>query len=95
MFGIAPREANSMDPQQRLLLEVSWHALENAGIAPNSLNGSKTGVFVGITNNDYRLLQFKQGEMDTIDAYHSSGVALSIASGRISYVLGLKGRVYR
>ena len=52
-FGIAPREAAAMDPQQRLLLEVSWEALEHAGIAPHTLAGSATGVFVGISTHDY------------------------------------------
>ena len=57
-FGVAPREAVHMDPQQRLVLEVSWEALENAGKAPGRLEGSATGVFLGICNNDYaRLLQ--------------------------------------
>ena len=52
-FGISPREAVSMDPQQRLLLEVTWEALEHAGIAPSSLAGSQTAVYVGITTHDY------------------------------------------
>jgi acyl transferase domain-containing protein len=90
-FGIAPREAISMDPQQRLLLEVSWEALEHAGIAPDSLSGSRTGVFVGICTSDYSQLQIKAADPARFDAYYGSGVAHSIASGRISYVLGLQG----
>jgi len=54
-FGISPREAAGMDPQQRLLMEVSWEALENAGIDPHTLSGTKTSVFVGMTTNDYSL----------------------------------------
>lgn len=89
-FGIAPREASTMDPQQRLLLEVSWQALENAGIAPERLAGTATGVFVGICNSDHfhRLLQ--RGPA-SIDAYLASGNAHSVAAGRISYCLGLQG----
>lgn len=89
-FGIAPREALTMDPQQRLLLEVTWQALEHAGIAPESLAGSSTGVFVGICNADYfkRLLN---RSADSIDAYFASGNAASVASGRIAYCLGLQG----
>ncbi|GAF72012.1 unnamed protein product, partial [marine sediment metagenome] len=90
-FGITPREAVSMDPQQRLLLEVSWHALEHAGQAPAKLAGSPTGVFVGMTSSDYVHLQIKTGDLTNTDAYFSTGVAHSIATGRLSYVLGLQG----
>ena len=90
-FGIAPREAQSMDPQQRLLLEVTWEALERAGQTPNKLAGSRTGVYIGISGNDYSHLQAKSTGAEAIDTYFGAGVAHSIASGRISYVLGLQG----
>jgi acyl transferase domain-containing protein/acyl carrier protein len=90
-FGIAPREAQGMDPQQRLLLEVSWEALENAGQAPDRLSGSRTGVFVGLCGNDYAYLQLKSEDASLLDAHFASGVAHSIASGRLSYLLGLQG----
>jgi acyl transferase domain-containing protein/NADP-dependent 3-hydroxy acid dehydrogenase YdfG len=90
-FGITPREAAGMDPQQRLLLEVAWEALENAGIAPTSLAGSATGVFVGIVNSDYEHLSRERGGQEEFGAYFASGNARSVASGRISYVLGLQG----
>ena len=89
-FGISPREAASMDPQQRVLLEVTWEALENAGLCPNRLAGSRTGVFVGVCNSDYLLRQFRTGR-GSIDAYLATGNAHSVASGRISYLLGLQG----
>ena len=89
-FGIAPREAISMDPQQRLLLEVVWEALENAGQNPLGLAGSKTGIFIGIWNNDYSTLQMTNQSSD-LDMYFGAGNSNSIASGRISYVLGLRG----
>ncbi len=88
-FGISPREAAGMDPQHRLLLEVAWEALENAGQSPDALLDSRTGVFVGITNNDYARMQL--ADIDRIDAYVGTGNAASIASGRLSYVLGLRG----
>ncbi len=87
-FGIAPREAVSMDPQQRLLLEVIWNALEHAGQAPDQLSGTDTGVFVGISTNDYAGLIDQAG---LADSYRSTGNAASIAAGRISYALGLQG----
>ena len=90
-FGIAPREAISMDPQQRLLLEVAWEALERAGQAPHTLYGTKTGVFLGITTSDYAQVQKDAIGIESIDQYYSSGIAHSIASGRLSYILGLRG----
>lgn len=90
-FGISPREAMAMDPQQRLLLEVSWEALENAGLSPSRMQGSETGVFVGIGNYDYSQLQAKEGNPDNAGSYSGTGNALSVAAGRLSYVLGLQG----
>ncbi|NEQ82090.1 MAG: type I polyketide synthase, partial [Moorea sp. SIO2I5] len=90
-FGISPREAVGLDPQQRLLLEVSYSALENSGLAPESLKGSKTGVFVGICFDDYARLIINSGNLELIDAYTSLGTARNIAVGRLSYIFGLTG----
>ncbi len=87
-FGISPREALSMDPQQRLVLEVAWEALEHAGCSPRGLAGSATGVFLGMITNDYDK-QFL--DLRRIDAYFASGISPSLASGRLSYTLGLRG----
>ena len=89
-FGISPREAKNMDPQQHLLLEVCWEALEHANIIPESLAGSRTGVFIGICNQDFSLLSMSRDKTD-IDAYMTTGMAHSVASGRLSYTLGLEG----
>ena len=88
-FGISPREAARMDPQQRLLLEVAWEALEDAGQVGEKLAGSQTGVFVGISNNDYGRTQFS--DLSRIDAYAGTGNALSIAANRISYSFDFRG----
>ncbi|MEO8816118.1 MAG: type I polyketide synthase [Mycobacterium sp.] len=88
-FGISPRESAQMDPQQRLLLEVAWEALEDAGQVPEKLAGSRTGVFVGISTNDYGFLRL--GQPALVDAYTGTGNALSIASNRLSYVFDFHG----
>jgi acyl transferase domain-containing protein/acyl carrier protein len=88
-FGISPREAARMDPQQRLLLEVAWEALEDGGQVVERLGGTKTGVFIGISSNDYGHIQFSNPEI--IDAYAGTGNALSIAANRISYLFNFRG----
>jgi acyl transferase domain-containing protein len=89
-FGISGREAEQMDPQQRLLLEVTWEALESAGIAPDQLRGSRTGVFVGITTSDYFHLALANNPA-ALDIYTATGNALNTAAGRLSYILGFNG----
>ena len=86
-FRIAPVEAQAMDPQQRLLLETSWEALEDAGIAPEELRGSQTGVYSGMFTSDYRDL----ASAGTRGLYRSTGSSFSAAIGRVAYTLGLEG----
>ena len=89
-FSISPREAATMDPQHRLLLEVTWEALENAGMAPDKLTGSRTAVYVGISTFDYGQLMLYR-ELSQIDAYCVQGVCHSVGAGRLSYFLGTQG----
>jgi acyl transferase domain-containing protein/SAM-dependent methyltransferase/NAD(P)-dependent dehydrogenase (short-subunit alcohol dehydrogenase family)/acyl carrier protein len=90
-FSIAPREATSMDPQQRLLLEVAWETLENAALAPDRVKGANCGVFVGLYYNNYALTGRGSPAPEIIDGWSASGSHTSIAAGRLSYLLDLKG----
>src|SRR5262245_35681466 len=88
-FGISPREAALMDPQQRLLLQVAWRALEDAGIPAESLAGSSTGVYIGVSHSDYHGIQ--QFGRRQIDVHAATGGALSIAANRLSHRFDLRG----
>ena len=85
-FGIRPIEARMMDPRQRMLLETSWHALEDAGIDPGPLKGSRAGVFAGLGGSEYRDLIAAAGKDDSY-----LGTAASVAIGRVAFALGLMG----
>ncbi|MFF6975658.1 type I polyketide synthase, partial [Streptomyces tsukubensis] len=89
-FGISPREATAMDPQQRLVLELGWEALEDGGIVPGDLRGSRTGVFVGAIADDYATLLRRQGPT-AIGRHTLTGLNRGIIANRVSHTLGLQG----
>ncbi|WP_329025628.1 type I polyketide synthase [Streptomyces sp. NBC_00690] len=88
-FGISPREAVAMDPQQRLLLMASWEAVEQAGIDPLTLRGSRTGVFAAAIDQGYATLGATASE--AVQGFLMTGNSMSVMSGRVSYALGLEG----
>jgi acyl transferase domain-containing protein/aryl carrier-like protein len=90
VFGISPREAVGMDPQQRMTLQVVWEALERAGYAPDRLEGSSTGVFVGVSTTDYVRARQEIGDIRDTDGYQLIGEPAFIA-GRVSHTFGLMG----
>ncbi len=92
-FRISPVEAQLLDPQQRLMLEVSWQALEDAGIDPEQLRGSRTGVYAGISNYDYRglILDSQDTAEPAASLYAVTGTSFNTAIGRVAFALGLTG----
>ena len=92
-FRISPVEAQLLDPQQRLMLEVSWQALEDAGIDPDRLRGSRTGVYAGISNNEYRTLVLEGNDTaePATSLYSVAGTSFNTAIGRVAFALGLQG----
>ncbi|WAM29663.1 type I polyketide synthase [Myxococcus sp. NMCA1] len=90
-FDISEREAVQMDPQHRFTLEVTWEALESAGQRLEQLEGSRTGVFLGLSGQDFMLQNMHSGDARRIDPYAGTGTTASIAAGRISYVFGWMG----
>ncbi|QBS39114.1 type I polyketide synthase [Nocardia sp. CS682] len=86
-FGIGPREATVMDPQQRMMLQLSWEAIERSGRDPRSLHGSATGVYLGVYSTGY----LADPAPEQLNGQVGTGLSPSVASGRISYTLGLHG----
>ena len=95
-FRISPVEAQLLDPQQRMMLEVGWHALEDAGLDPDRLSGSRTGMYAGISHIEYRGLIYESNDLSepATGLYTLTGTPLNAVSGRVAYVLGLNGPAF-
>lgn len=92
-FGVSPREAEKLDPQQRLLLEVTWEAMERAGLIPQTLVGTKTGIFLGIMNADYFAMNLALPR-EQQDAYSATGNGHCFPAGRLAYTFGFEGPAF-
>ena len=90
-FGMSPREASHLDPMQRWLLEVTWEAMEDAGLVPERLAGSRTGVFMGVFTEDTKVLQLSESNRELIGSHTGTGTAMTMASNRLSYWFDLRG----
>ncbi|MEM7384623.1 MAG: beta-ketoacyl synthase N-terminal-like domain-containing protein, partial [Verrucomicrobiota bacterium] len=90
-FGISPREAAAVDPQQRLLLESSYLALADGGFEPFEMRASRTGVYVGLSLDDYAMRSVRSGDLTLIDQHHSLGSHRGVAAGRVGYLFGFQG----
>jgi acyl transferase domain-containing protein len=90
-FGVTPREAARTDPQQRLFLETTWDALEEAGIRPEDLAGTRTAVFVGTSGHDHGIIQLNPLNRYIVGAHTMTGVTNCILANRVSYLLDLRG----
>ncbi len=90
-FNISPKEAVALDPQQRILLELTWEAFENAGLDITKFFGTNTGVYVGISGEEYSMAHRNSGNTERIDAYSLTGTTSSTCCGRISYTFGFEG----
>jgi len=90
-FNISAREAEEMDPQQRFLLTLAWEALENAGMNPADLAGTRTGVFAGLFAHDYETLRIKDRGSGDFDGFFATGNSAAVAAGRLAYCLGFAG----
>ncbi|QIS12391.1 type I polyketide synthase [Nocardia arthritidis] len=90
-FGITPHEAARMDPQQRLFLETTWEALQDAGIVPERLAGTKTAVYAGVSGHDYGIIQLNPDNRYLIDGHTMAGLANCIVANRVSYLLDIHG----
>lgn len=90
-FGITPHEAARIDPQQRLFLETTWEALQDAGIVPERLAGTKTAVYAGVSGHDYGIIQLNPENRYLIGGHTMTGITNCIVANRVSYLLDLRG----